>query len=651
LALSGEIYRLAFTPGLLTTVYARPRSGQPAEDLLPDPASVLPADIASGQVADRGGYVDLDGDGHWWIPSGRLFRSPYTADDPAAELDHARRHFFLPARYRDPFGQTAAAAYDAYDLLLSETRDPLDNRVTVGERDPAGTLVAPGNDYRVLQPRLIMDANRNRSAVAFDALGMVVGTAVSGKPEESLGDTLEGFEADLAEADALDHVADPLTDPHAVLGRATSRLIHDLNAYRRTRETAAPRPSVVYALVRETHDADLAPGQRTKVQHSFAYSDGFGREIQRKVQAEPGPLAENGPVIDPRWVGSGWTIFNNKGRPVRQYEPFFADTHHFEFARIVGVSPILFYDPPERVIATLHPNHTHEKVVFDPWRQATFDVNDTVTSDPRTDRDIEGYVAAYFATQPPDWQTWHAARIAGGLGPPEQAAAAKAAAHAATPTVPHFDALGRTFLTIADNGRDEAGTPQKLRTRVELDIEGNQRAVIDALDRLLMRYDYDMLGNRIHQASMEAGERWMLNDVTGKPIRAWDSREQQLRTAYDPLRRPTETFLSEAAAPEILVGRTAYGEARPTPEATNLRGRVAEVFDQAGVVTSDDYDFNSRRASLCPCWRQPCTPCCRSPPLPWARPWAGRWRPARSAPLLPAGCRGARASQSKRPEY
>ena len=28
-----------------------------------------------------------------------------------------------------------------------------------------------------------MDPNRNRSAVAFDALGMVVGTAVMGKPE------------------------------------------------------------------------------------------------------------------------------------------------------------------------------------------------------------------------------------------------------------------------------------------------------------------------------------------------------------------------------------------------------------------------------------------------------------------------------------
>lgn len=52
-----------------------------------------------------------------------------------------------------------------------------------------------------------------------------------------------------------------------------------------------------------------------------------------------------------------------------------------------------------------------------------------------------------------------------------------------------------------------------------VDIEGNQRAVFDARQRLVMRYDYDMLGNRIHQASMEAGERWMLvaRSVSSKP--------------------------------------------------------------------------------------------------------------------------------------
>ena len=66
---------------------------------------------------------------------------------------------------------------------MIETRDPLGNRVTVGERDASDNRsTAPGNDYRVLQPALVMDPNRNRTAVAFDALGMVVGTAVMGKP-------------------------------------------------------------------------------------------------------------------------------------------------------------------------------------------------------------------------------------------------------------------------------------------------------------------------------------------------------------------------------------------------------------------------------------------------------------------------------------
>ena len=37
----------------------------------------------------------------------------------------------------------------------------------------------------------------------------------------------------------------------------------------------------------------------------------------------------------------------------------------------------------------------------------------------------------------------------------------------------------------------------------------------------------------------------------------------------------------------MLVGRTVYGESRPNPEASNLRGKVVQLFDQAGVVTSD----------------------------------------------------------------
>ncbi|PYP93667.1 MAG: toxin, partial [Candidatus Angelobacter sp. Gp1-AA117] len=341
LALAGETYKLAFTPGLLARVYQRN-----GENLLPDPASVL----------EGGGYVDLDGNGHWWIPSGRMFHSPGAEDDSATEAAYARRHFYVAQRYRNPFGATTTVTFDAYDLLHLETRDALGNRVTVGERDPQGNLVSQGNDYRVLQPRQMMDPNRNRAAVAFDALGMVVGTAVMGKPEENLGDSLAHFEPDLSETAILDHLSDPFANYHSILGSATSRLVYDLSAYARTKTDSQPQPAVVYTMVRETHVSDLAPGEQTRIQHGFSYSDGFGRELQKKIQAEPGADGKA------RWVGSGWTVFNNKGKPVRKYEPFFSPTHRFEFTKTVGVSSVLFYDPLERVIATLHPNHTYEKV-------------------------------------------------------------------------------------------------------------------------------------------------------------------------------------------------------------------------------------------------------------------------------------------------
>ncbi len=627
LALPGETYKLAFTPGLLAQVYQRPQEEQSPETLLPDPSSVLPIDSSLGQVADRGGYVDLDGDGNWWIPAGRVFLSPNGEHNAAQERDYAHEHFFLPHRYRDPFhisdiSTESLVIYDAYDLLMLETRDALDNRITAGERDPTGNQTNRGNDYRVLQPRRLMDPNRNRTEVAFDALGMVVGMAVSGKPLPAPveDDSLDGFTADLSDSIILDQLDNPLSNPHAILGHATTRLVYDLFAYQRTKDRHNPQPAVVYTLARVTHVADLIHDQQTKIQHNFSYSDGFGREIQKKIQAEP--ENRNGVVGPPRWVGSGWTIYNNKGNPVRKYEPFFTDTHRFEFGLQVGVSSILFYDAVERVIATLHPNHTWEKVVFDPWQQTTYDVNDncapcnTQTGDPRTDLDIQGYVAEYFKTQPADWQTWHAQRSDGALGLQEQVAATRAAAHADTPTTAHFDALGHPFLTVVRNrvvcaGHNLDGTEETFTTRVELDIEGNQRAVRDAiqqagdpLGRIVMRYDYDMLGNRIQQLSMEAGAHWMLNDVVGKTIRAWDSRGHNLTSAYDALRRPVAQTVRGTIANgdatsdprtlnrDVLVDKIKYGEGVANSESLNLRTRIYQHFDSAGVATNARLDAN-----------------------------------------------------------
>lgn len=584
-ALPGESYKLAFTPGLARLIFVD--SGKLTEPEL------------DGLLADEGKYVHSINDANWWIPSGKVFfdvNADVTNPEGTAalELIEAHKDFFLPRKFADPFHQSSTVDYDGYDLLVAKTKDAL------------GNTVAAVNDYRVLQPKLVTDPNRNRTEVAFDTLGMMVGTAVKGKIG-TVGDTLTGFEPDLTQAqvDSFYDVLDPHVPAVDLLKGATTRIIYDLDRFRRSRLAQPADPAQwlpVYAatLARETHVSDPLPSQGLKIQISFSYSDGFGREIQKKIQAEPGP------AVSLRWVGSGWTIFNNKGgKPVRQYEPFFSQlpqkSHRFEFGIQVGISPILFYDPVERVIATLHPNHTYEKVVFDPWQQITYDVNDTVapsgteTGDPRTDADIKGYVAEYFKTQPNSWQTWYEERITGNKGPQEKSAAEKAAKHANTPTTAHFDTLGRPFLTLAHNGFEQDGTLIQFPTRVKLDIENNQREVRDAVEqngdpqgRIVMRYDYDMLSSRIHQASMEAGERWMLNDVAGKPIRAWDSRGFIRRMTYDELRRPIGLFVTENGN-EREAERTKYGETLGDTE--NHRTRVYQVFDGAGVVTSEAYDF------------------------------------------------------------
>ncbi len=632
MALPFETYKLALTPGLVHRVYNEDGAVNRVSDAMLDGSGATPG----GRYVHTRDEADVL-DGNWWNPSGRVFFSPGSGDTAAQELDYARAHFFLPHRYRDPFHTNAASTesyveYDDYDLMVRETRDALKNRVTVGERqqDPTQPLVHRAQDYRVLQPALIMDPNRNRSAFAFDALGMVVGTAVMGKPAPATveGDSLNGFRADLTQAEIDQILANPKGPPAAMLlADATTRIVYDLTAYSREPNSAKKPPAVAATLARETHVSDLQAGQQTKIQASFSYSDGFGREIQKKVQAESGPVPQrdtNGDIVldannqpqitphdvSPRWVGSGWTIFNNKGKAVRQFEPYFTDTHRFEFDVKIGVSPVLFYDAVERVVATLHPNHTWEKVVFGPWHEASWDVSDTVlVAAPEKDADVGGFFARLPALE--YTPTWHALRTdaanaaAFAMRYPdasdrtnETRAAEKSSVHAATPTVAHADSLGRGFLTVAHNKAKYSNTPAAAppveefhSTRIVFDIESNQREVIDAEGRVVMHYDYDMLGNLIHQASMEAGERWMLNDVAGSPLYAWDSRGHRFRAAYDPLRRPTESFLLEGTGPEVMLGRSVYGETGDDPEAENLRGQVVALFDQAGVVTSDRYDF------------------------------------------------------------
>lgn len=592
MALLYQRYKLAFTPGLLAEIYQGGVPNQTAANL----AAILGEGgyVLGDNLQSSGFFPAADPKGYWWIPSGQTIYSPAA-------------NFYLPQAYRDPFGQYTRLIYDSYNLLLQQTQDAL-----------ANTVIAQ-NDYRVMQPSMITDPNGNQSAAAFDILGLVTATAVMGKPGQNVGDSLTGVSTDLQQHDIDTFFSNPnnpnnTIDPYitpGLLGNATIRIVYDLDRFQTTR-AANPNDSTLWKPVfaatieRENHVSDLVnlpPSQNntSKLQISFSYSDGFGREIQKKLQAEPSPS------MNPRWVGSGWTIFNNKGKPVRKYEPFFSATHDFEFEATAGVSPILFYDPVGRVVATLRPDQSWEKVVFDPWRQESWDSNDTVlipnasSPDPSLDSDV----GIYFERLPrlDYFPTWYTQRINGGRTADDQDAAAKTAVHANTPAIAYFDTLGRTFLTVADNGLDQNNQPQKYYTRTELDIQGYQRSITDALDRKVMTYDYDLLGTKIHQNSVDGGERWMLNDAQGKPLLLWNSRGFQMQRDYDALRRPIHLYVSQSgkSGQPQLAERTVYGEAHPdsnpsspgtlAPLTLNLRGKVFQQYDGAGVVTNNSYDF------------------------------------------------------------
>jgi RHS repeat-associated protein len=579
LAISGESYTAALTPGLLAGIFG---------------TLVPPATLSEG------GYVQLAGESGWWMPSGRTFLSPGDGDTPAQELANALQQFFLPRRAVDPFGAISRVAYDGYALL------------PVSVTDPVGNVTGASNDYRVLQPAMVTDANGNRGAAAFDALGLVTATAVMGKTSETLGDLLTGCTIDLDAATIVAQFTDPLAGPAALLGNATTRILYDLDAYQRTSGAAQPSPPAVYTLARETHVADLAAagaGTTTQYQFGFAYCDGFGRAIQHKGRVAAGPVTAGGATASPRWAGSGWTIFNNKGQPVRRYEPFFSATNAFEFAAQTGVGTVQFYDPAGRTVATLNPDNSWQKVVFDAWRQESWDGNDTVlVADPRGDADVGGYFRRCLGTA--GFVSWYNLRIGGTFGATaedqaaQKDAAQKTAAHAATPTVAHYDALGRACLAINDNGGGN-----RFPARTAYDTEGNPLAVFDPTGRRAQEYCYrapepgggfqyvagiDMAGNPLYRINADGGARRSLGNVAGHLIRSWDARGHAFRLVYDAAQRPTQRHVSSNGAAEILIDLSVYGEGQA---AANLCGRLFRHYDTAGYVESSQFDFKGNLLS------------------------------------------------------
>lgn len=564
-AIPYESYQKAYTPDLLQFIFAG-RVGQ--------------------ALMTEAKFIHFGGDADWWVRSGTA--QYLGAGETEAD---ARNRFYSPLTYTEPYGAKTTISYlGSYYMFIGSVEDELLNK-----------SVVETFNYRLLGPQRIKDPNDNISETISDELGVVKASASFGKGAEA--DDLTGFTEYATPAEeqlVADYFAAADTVQLTARGKqllqhATARFVYDIHRYRNSNGQS---PVVTGAIIREQH---YQGNNDSPVQLSFEYSNGTGGVVMKKGQCEPGPAksvtvdignsitvteTDTALLVPPRlrWLGNGRTVMNNKGKPVKQYEPYFSLTHEYEnYKELVetGVTSIIYYDPSGRPIRTEAPNGTFGKTEFSSWKKINFDPNDNLLESAWYSDRIGNLIDAEL--------------LAEGKDPvKEKQAAEQTETHANTPATEHFDTLGRAVLTVEHNGKDAADNPLLITTRNETDIEGNSKSVTDARGNTVMRYRHDMLGHPVYTESMDAGRRWTFKNILDKPVRTWDERNLEVQFSYDILHRPTEKRVigGDGDTPlDHVVEKVIYGEGIPNAAALNFRGRAVSIYDTAGKTTTGEYDF------------------------------------------------------------
>ena len=327
-----------------------------------------PVDLKSLMV--RYGYKNLKGDMSWWRPSSRALYSVKLID----ELPAARKSFYTPITLQDPFSNRTTMEMD--DFFLMPTRSV----------DSAGNITEVENDYRCLSPSCIVDPNRNRSFYMHDAFGRVIAVARSGKQTEDIADHLEASNPVLNQSQVEDFFESPTQE-------AASTFIRGAGSYRYYRNFTvgnseaggSSRPVAFADIGRKTHVSD--GGVQSDLTIAITYLDGNAKELQTATLGKT-----TGHTAD--WRISEWVVRNNKGDPVRKFQPSISSSHRFVHACNTQSSAITtLYDPLARVVGTIFSDHSFSKVKLSTWDTITYDQGDTVLiDDPAEDADIGAYL-------------------------------------------------------------------------------------------------------------------------------------------------------------------------------------------------------------------------------------------------------------------
>ena len=336
--------------------------------------------------------------------------------------------FFRVLEYRETLSHGwTKAQYDEYHLLI------------ISVELPDGCITRCEYDYCALAPWCIIDANENIQEALYEPSGQPLATSFHGT-ENGIAAGFRPLSEYLRPADPRPDAA--IADPQAAVQKAASTLRKDLfswmgqlpaavkatpqlleqwlasgdvlpslhiraSARRRLAQLTSPTPAeqalreLISTVARKpVHSVALSADRYPNdpiaalVQIIISYVDGFGRALQTLQRVEPGiayAVAADGSLIvdrgqlreehaESRWRVSARVEYNNKGLAVRQFRPFFADTHGYvndQSLQRYGYFDQLFYDPLGRVVKLINAKGYFSRETYHPWYQASEDFNDT----------------------------------------------------------------------------------------------------------------------------------------------------------------------------------------------------------------------------------------------------------------------------------
>lgn len=367
-----------------------------------------------------------------YTPMPLLFETPSPTGDlwsthsGFAKYDGLDGFYTVREYHETPSHGVTKAEYDPYCLAI------------ISVELPDGCTTRVEYDYHALQPVRITDANDNVQEAIYEPSGQPLAISFYGTENGSAA----GFKPLSDFVRPEDHRPDPaIENPVEAIQKAASTLRKDLfswmgqvppsvspeqlaewiangdvlpsghictSARQRLQQgidltaseqtlseliaTVHREPVHSVILSADRYPDDPVPAQ---IQIVKACVDGFGRALQTQQLVEPGmahAVAADGSLIvdrgelreevfaDPRWRISERFEYNNKGLAVRQFRPFFADTHRYvndHSLRKHGYFDQLFYDVSGRPVKLINAKGYFSRETYHPWYHISEDFNDT----------------------------------------------------------------------------------------------------------------------------------------------------------------------------------------------------------------------------------------------------------------------------------